>query len=170
MTKQIFPACTAFLFLILMVGCGPTRKEYAINEALLIDQTRMLEDQLYRAHFEIQNLQDENARLRRRLGEPEKAKASPVPFEQKPSKPAEEQGKGGLPNGTVESPEYPQPGIDGFNFDQPSTQFPPAQPSTQYPPGANRYRVAQRGAVRRPAAIRTAAPYYPAQSGQARAR
>ena len=161
MTKQIFPACTAFLFLILMVGCGPTRKEYAINEALLIDQTRMHEDQLYRAHFEIQNLQDENARLRRRLGEPEKAKESPVPFAQKPSKPAEEQGKGGLPNGAVESPEYPQPGIDGFNFDQ---------PSTQYPPGANRYRVAQRGAVRRPAAVRTAAPYYPAQSGQGRAR
>lgn len=48
-------------------GCGPTRKEYAINEALLIDQTRTLEDQLYCAHFQIQRLETENQLLREKL-------------------------------------------------------------------------------------------------------
>ena len=82
------PRCTAFFFpvlfsLILFSGCGPTRKEYAINEALLIDQTRMLEDQLYRSHFEIQHLLDENARLKEKLGETDDSESadSPVPFQ-----------------------------------------------------------------------------------------
>lgn len=52
---------------VLTAGCGPTKKEYAINEALLIDQTRMLENQLYRAHFQVQRLEQENKRLRAQL-------------------------------------------------------------------------------------------------------
>lgn len=59
----LFPS----LILFTAVGCGPSRKEYAINEALLVDQTRVLEDQLYRAHFQIQRLEDENKRLRQRI-------------------------------------------------------------------------------------------------------
>ena len=160
MTKQIFLACTAFFFLTLMVGCGPTRKEYAINEALLIDQTRMLEDQLYRAHFEIQNLQDENARLRRRLGEPEKAKESPVPFAQKKSEPAPQQNPTLSPNGNAEQPEVPMPMIDGSFYQPPTTRSPM--------PGASRYRVAQRGTVRRAVSSQGAGPYYPPQGGQIR--
>lgn len=53
--------------LSIAAGCGPTRKEYAINEALLVDQTRVLENQLYRAHFQIQRLEEENKQLRSRL-------------------------------------------------------------------------------------------------------
>ncbi len=55
---------TLSLGLFALVGCGPTRKEYAINEALLMDQTRVLEDQLYRAHYQIQTLERENEDLR----------------------------------------------------------------------------------------------------------
>lgn len=61
------PLITAAVLLAMIVGCGPTRKEYAINEALLIDQTRVLENQLYRAHFQIQRLEEENKQLRTRL-------------------------------------------------------------------------------------------------------
>lgn len=72
----------AVLFLA-VVGCGPTRKEYAINEALLIDQTRMLENQLYRAHFQIQRLEGENKRLRARLeAKGEKVEPETAPFEE----------------------------------------------------------------------------------------
>jgi len=67
MTKPIFLTCTAFFCLVFAVGCGPTRKEYAINEAMLIDQTRILENQLYSAQFRIQQLERENERLRRQL-------------------------------------------------------------------------------------------------------
>ena len=160
MTRQIFPACTAFLFLILLIGCGPTRKEYAINEALLIDQTRMLEDQLYRAHFEIQHLQDENASLRRRLGEPEKAETSPVPFDQKNSEPAPQQNPTLFPTGNAEQPEDPLPAIDGRYYQPPTTRSPM--------PGASRYRVAQRGTVRRALPQQGTVPYYPPQGGQVR--
>ena len=71
-----------------VVGCGPTRKEYAINEALLIDQTRALEDRLYRAHFQIQRLERENKELRERLEakgekvESDKSQKSAVPFDE----------------------------------------------------------------------------------------
>lgn len=79
----------AVVLTVLAVGCGPTRKEYAINEALLVDQTRTLEDQLYRAHFQIQRLESENGHLRERLAakgedvDPESASpaSSAVPFE-----------------------------------------------------------------------------------------
>ncbi len=159
MTKPIFLTCTAFFCLVFAVGCGPTRKEYAINEALLIDQTRMLEDQLYRAHFEIQHLQDENAALRRRLGEPEKTETGPVPFDQKSAAPAPEQNPALFPTGQAQRPEDPTPVIDGSRY----------QPSTQYPPqSASRYRVAQRGAARQTAPRQGAAPYYPPQGGQVR--
>ncbi len=160
MTRQIFPACTAFLFLILLIGCGPTRKEYAINEALLIDQTRMLEDQLYRAHFEIQHLQDENASLRRRLGEPEKAETSPVPFDQKNSEPASPPNQSLFPTGQAPQPDDPLPAIDGSYYQPPTTRSPM--------PGASRYRVAQRGTVRRALPQQGTVPYYPPQGGQIR--
>ena len=65
-----FPALCTLLFVFaasLAAGCGPTKKEYAINEALLVDQTRMLENQLYRAHFQVQRLEQENKRLRAQL-------------------------------------------------------------------------------------------------------
>ena len=159
MTKPIFLTCTAFLILAFAAGCGPTRKEYAINEALLIDQTRMLEDQLYRAHFEIQHLQDENASLRRRLGEPEKTETGPVPFDQKSASPAPEQNPTLFPTGQAQRPEDPMPVIDGGYY-PPSTQYPP--------PSASRYRVAQRGTVNRTVPRQGAKPYYPPQGGQIR--
>ncbi|MBO7678256.1 MAG: hypothetical protein J6S75_01160 [Thermoguttaceae bacterium] len=66
--KKTLPASVLLLLLLLTAaGCGPTRKEYAINEALLIDQTRILENQLYSAQFRIQQLERENERLRRQL-------------------------------------------------------------------------------------------------------
>ena len=160
MTRQIFPACTAFLFLILLIGCGPTRKEYAINEALLIDQTRMLEDQLYRAHFEIQHLQDENASLRRRLGEPEKTETSPVPFDRKNAEPASPPNQSLFPTGEAPQPDDPLPAIDGSYYQPPTTRSPM--------PGASRYRVAQRGTVRRALPQQGTVPYYPPQGGQVR--
>lgn len=82
-SRPIFAA----LVLTILAGCGPSRKEYAINEALLVDQTRVLENQLYRAHFQIQRLEGENKQLRARLeakGEklddlPKTAPFDPVP-------------------------------------------------------------------------------------------
>ena len=66
--KKTLPASVLLLLLLLTAaGCGPTRKEYAINEALLIDQTRILENQLYSAQFRIQQLERENEQLRRQL-------------------------------------------------------------------------------------------------------
>ena len=66
--KKTLPASVLLLLLLLTAaGCGPTRKEYAINEALLIDQTRILENQLYSAQFRIQQLERENERLRQQL-------------------------------------------------------------------------------------------------------
>ena len=159
MTKQILRACAVFFFLAFLIGCGPTRKEYAINEALLVDQTRMLEDQLYRAHFEIQYLQDENASLRRRLGESGKAKSSPVPFDQKSVEPSPEQSPTLFPTGQAERPEDPMPMINGGYF-PPTTQ--------SQPQGAARYRVAQRGTMRRAVPPQGARPYYPPQGGQVR--
>lgn len=147
----VFTVMTGLLFLI---GCGPTRKEYAINEALLVDQTRMLEDQLYRSYFEVQRLRDENAHLRERLGEPceNAAGKEPVPFQQTraESKKKEREPAPNLPfqvpnqNPSVTPPgetsELPQlPETGALDFDLPVSQNAYA--------GAPR-RVAQRTAPR----------------------
>lgn len=78
---KITLSTTALLLLLVLsvVGCGPTRKEYAINEALLIDQTRVLENQLYSAQFRIQQLERENRKLRAQLEE----KQSPLTAKEK---------------------------------------------------------------------------------------
>jgi len=75
--RAAWSVCLAVLVLT-AAGCGPTRKEYAINEALLIDQTRILENQLYSAHFQIQKLEQENKQLRARL-EAKGEKADDIP-------------------------------------------------------------------------------------------
>ncbi len=53
--------------LIFSVGCGPTRRQYAINEALLIDQTRILEDEIYRTRSELERCLQENRQLQAKL-------------------------------------------------------------------------------------------------------
>ncbi len=49
------------------VGCVG-RKQYAINEAILISERRQLEDEIYRLQFELRDALEENERLRRELG------------------------------------------------------------------------------------------------------
>lgn len=133
--KYGIQVCTVMFGLLLLSGCGPTRKEYAINEALLIDQTRMLEDRLYRAHFEIQHLQDENAGLRRRLGEPERKPeaGSPVPFDQRAREDFQ------LPSGAQHHAAFPSGGPPLPGVDEPY-----GRPMPQYPhPGGAPQRVAR---------------------------
>lgn len=50
-------------------GCGPTKKQYAINEALLIDQTRILENEIYKTRFALQQTLRENEILRNELAD-----------------------------------------------------------------------------------------------------
>ncbi|MDD3586987.1 MAG: hypothetical protein PHQ75_07365 [Thermoguttaceae bacterium] len=49
-------------------GCGTSKRQYAINEALLIDQTRLLENEIYKTRYQMQKVLDENARLKEELG------------------------------------------------------------------------------------------------------
>jgi len=49
------------------VGCVG-RKQYAINEAILISERRQLEDEIYRLQFELRDALEENERLRQELG------------------------------------------------------------------------------------------------------
>lgn len=49
------------------VGCVG-RKQYAINEAILVSERRQLEDEIYRLQFELRDALEENERLRRELG------------------------------------------------------------------------------------------------------
>ena len=44
-----------------------SRRQYAINEELLIDNRRLLEDELYRVQFELRDALEENERLRAKL-------------------------------------------------------------------------------------------------------
>lgn len=48
------------------VGCT-SRKQYAINEAILISERRQLEDEIYRSKFELRDALRENQRLREQL-------------------------------------------------------------------------------------------------------
>ena len=47
-------------------GCT-SRKQYAINEAILISERRQLEDEIYRSKFELRDALRENERLRAQL-------------------------------------------------------------------------------------------------------
>jgi len=60
-------ACVAsILFAAFAPGCT-TRKQYAINEAILIGERRQLEDEIYRTQFELRDALVENERLRAEL-------------------------------------------------------------------------------------------------------
>lgn len=156
--KHCISICALLFLAALLAGCGPTRKEYAINEALLIDQTRMLEDQLYRAHFQIQTLQDENSILREKLGEKPKdeGKKSPVPFEGAANLPRPEQQSGYADPGQSA---YPADDLM-FGANQPAAPIPPAgaapypmqytqQPVPYGQPVPTRYRLARQPAQMR---------------------
>ncbi len=58
----------AALILISVAGCVG-RKQYQINEAILISERRQLEDELYRLQFELRDALEENERLRAAAGE-----------------------------------------------------------------------------------------------------
>lgn len=154
--KQSLSICPLFFVFAFLIGCGPTRKEYAINEALLIDQTRMLEDQLYRAHFEIQALQDENCILREQLCKsPKKSEQamSAVPIDGSLNVPRPETQEG-----------YADPGQNAFPADELTfgANAPAQAPNGMYrqaparyaqsppnPQAPSRYRVAQQPAPQR---------------------
>lgn len=59
------------------VGCVG-RKQYAINEAILISERRQLEDEIYRLQFELRDALEENERLRQELGGDEASASSPA--------------------------------------------------------------------------------------------
>jgi len=59
------------------VGCVG-RKQYAINEAILISERRQLEDEIYRLQFELRDALEENERLRQELGGGEPGANSPA--------------------------------------------------------------------------------------------
>lgn len=59
------------------VGCVG-RKQYAINEAILISERRQLEDEIYRLQFELRDALEENERLRQELGGDEAGANSPA--------------------------------------------------------------------------------------------
>ncbi|MDO5565953.1 MAG: hypothetical protein Q4G59_04790 [Planctomycetia bacterium] len=62
--------------LLVLSGCGTSRRQYAINEALLIDQTRLLENEIYKTRYQLQKVMDENARLKEELGIADKGRKS----------------------------------------------------------------------------------------------
>ena len=53
-----------------LVGCV-SRRQYAINESILISERRQLEDEIYRVQFELRDALEENEQLRARLEENE---------------------------------------------------------------------------------------------------
>ncbi len=60
-------ALSVALVAFCVVGCVG-RKQYAINEAILISERRQLEDEIYRLQFELRDALEENDRLRQELG------------------------------------------------------------------------------------------------------
>ncbi|MDO4587398.1 MAG: hypothetical protein Q4C95_08880 [Planctomycetia bacterium] len=68
----LFPIGRMFIVAVIIfgtiVGCTPSKKQYQINEALLIDQTRVLENEVYRTRFLLKKCLEENERLRQELG------------------------------------------------------------------------------------------------------
>lgn len=81
----------SLLLLILIpfffTGCGPSRRQYAINEALLIDQTRLLENEVYRARYQLEKALEENEQLRSELGNNAGRKKLSIPNLHKKAKP-----------------------------------------------------------------------------------
>jgi hypothetical protein len=65
--RRAFAACTIVgLAALCVLGCT-SRKQYAINEAILISERRQLEDEIYRAKFELRDALRENEQLRAQL-------------------------------------------------------------------------------------------------------
>ncbi|MBR5244325.1 MAG: hypothetical protein IKW13_08820 [Thermoguttaceae bacterium] len=60
-------ALSVALAALCVVGCVG-RKQYAINEAILISERRQLEDEIYRLQFELRDALEENERLRQEAG------------------------------------------------------------------------------------------------------
>lgn len=60
-------ALSVALAALCVAGCVG-RKQYAINEAILISERRQLEDEIYRLQFELRDALEENDRLRQELG------------------------------------------------------------------------------------------------------
>lgn len=79
--SRAFAAFAIALSTLALVGCT-SRKQYAINEAILISERRQLEDEIYRAKFELRDALCENVRLREQL---EKANPSSAQNVQKSS-------------------------------------------------------------------------------------
>ncbi|MBQ6827120.1 MAG: hypothetical protein IJO46_03815 [Thermoguttaceae bacterium] len=66
------------LIIALAAFCGlgcVGRKQYAINEAVLISERRQLDDEVYRLQFELRDALEENERLRQELGDDANAPA-----------------------------------------------------------------------------------------------
>ncbi|MDO5580689.1 MAG: hypothetical protein Q4G69_06110 [Planctomycetia bacterium] len=81
-----------FLLFFLLIpffstGCGPSRRQYAINEALLIDQTRLLENEVYRTRYQLDKALEENEQLRSELGSGAGRKKLSTPNLDRKSKP-----------------------------------------------------------------------------------
>ena len=62
----VFSSAVVALACLSAIGCT-SRKQYAINEAILIGERRQLEDEIYRAKFELRDALRENEQLRREL-------------------------------------------------------------------------------------------------------
>ncbi|MBQ9128375.1 MAG: hypothetical protein IJY15_11525 [Thermoguttaceae bacterium] len=70
-------ALSVALAALCVVGCVG-RKQYAINEAILVSERRQLEDEIYRLQFELRDALEENERLRQELGGDEAGSNSPT--------------------------------------------------------------------------------------------
>ena len=64
----VFVGLVATLATLAALGCT-SRKQYAINEAILISERRQLEDEIYRTKFELRDALKENESLRKQLEE-----------------------------------------------------------------------------------------------------
>lgn len=83
---------------LVVTGCGPSKKQYAINEALLIDQTRLLENEVYKTRYQLQKVMDENARLKEDLGITEASGKNSLGFPAEKKRPVRnEAGQGTVP-------------------------------------------------------------------------
>lgn len=59
-------AATIGIVAVALLGCT-SRRQYAINESVLISERRQLEDEIYRVQFELRDALEENERLRDQL-------------------------------------------------------------------------------------------------------
>ena len=70
---RLTPIALIVATLVPAVGCT-SRKQYAINEEILINERRMLEDEIYRVQFELRDALEENERLRAKLDKEDDAR------------------------------------------------------------------------------------------------